>query len=267
MIDQLFVLRACYFICYFFFFNDTATTEIYTLHIVGSVRCVQETGINAEYMGVFVISHFACSQREEGPGGRGVCRDLRLEGIKIGKSLLVAQFMDETNRNMRPVDVAIEIEQMDFQQGARAADGWPNPKIGHARQWQLAQPADFDGKNAAHRQRIVLDTQVGRGEAELSPELLAMRHLTVDDVGAAQQTGRMLHVADRQRLAHGRTGHPLVINRDATHGLDGEAEALPRFVQQGEVASTPPPKTKIVANDQVPHLTTAHQYLLDELFG
>eukprot|EP00825_Cyclidium_porcatum_P012317 TRINITY_DN16427_c0_g1_i1.p1 TRINITY_DN16427_c0_g1~~TRINITY_DN16427_c0_g1_i1.p1 ORF type:complete len:296 (+),score=20.87 TRINITY_DN16427_c0_g1_i1:102-989(+) len=26
-----------------FFFNDTATTEIYTLHIVGSVRCVQET--------------------------------------------------------------------------------------------------------------------------------------------------------------------------------------------------------------------------------
>eukprot|EP00825_Cyclidium_porcatum_P050527 TRINITY_DN9040_c0_g1_i3.p2 TRINITY_DN9040_c0_g1~~TRINITY_DN9040_c0_g1_i3.p2 ORF type:complete len:137 (-),score=35.44 TRINITY_DN9040_c0_g1_i3:250-660(-) len=33
----------------FFFFNDTATTEIYTLHIVGSVRCVQET--DAEYMG------------------------------------------------------------------------------------------------------------------------------------------------------------------------------------------------------------------------
>jgi len=24
----------------FFFFNETATTEIYTLHIVGSVRCV-----------------------------------------------------------------------------------------------------------------------------------------------------------------------------------------------------------------------------------
>eukprot|EP00825_Cyclidium_porcatum_P019566 TRINITY_DN22268_c0_g1_i1.p1 TRINITY_DN22268_c0_g1~~TRINITY_DN22268_c0_g1_i1.p1 ORF type:complete len:179 (-),score=42.15 TRINITY_DN22268_c0_g1_i1:76-612(-) len=30
---------------FFFFFNDTATTEIYTLHIVGSVRCVQETVI------------------------------------------------------------------------------------------------------------------------------------------------------------------------------------------------------------------------------
>jgi len=27
-------------VSFFFFFNDTATTEIYTLHIVGSVRCV-----------------------------------------------------------------------------------------------------------------------------------------------------------------------------------------------------------------------------------
>eukprot|EP00825_Cyclidium_porcatum_P025891 TRINITY_DN28012_c0_g1_i3.p1 TRINITY_DN28012_c0_g1~~TRINITY_DN28012_c0_g1_i3.p1 ORF type:complete len:158 (+),score=43.31 TRINITY_DN28012_c0_g1_i3:106-579(+) len=31
-------------LCVLFFFKDTATTEIYTLHIVGSVRCVQETG-------------------------------------------------------------------------------------------------------------------------------------------------------------------------------------------------------------------------------
>eukprot|EP00831_Metopus_contortus_P030868 TRINITY_DN2525_c0_g1_i2.p6 TRINITY_DN2525_c0_g1~~TRINITY_DN2525_c0_g1_i2.p6 ORF type:complete len:108 (+),score=23.89 TRINITY_DN2525_c0_g1_i2:3-326(+) len=30
-------------LCFFFFFNDTATTEIYTRSIVGSVRCVQET--------------------------------------------------------------------------------------------------------------------------------------------------------------------------------------------------------------------------------
>eukprot|EP00831_Metopus_contortus_P028019 TRINITY_DN23405_c0_g1_i6.p2 TRINITY_DN23405_c0_g1~~TRINITY_DN23405_c0_g1_i6.p2 ORF type:complete len:157 (-),score=40.59 TRINITY_DN23405_c0_g1_i6:144-614(-) len=32
----------CFYFC-FFFFNDTATTEIYTRSIVGSVRCVQET--------------------------------------------------------------------------------------------------------------------------------------------------------------------------------------------------------------------------------
>eukprot|EP00825_Cyclidium_porcatum_P046977 TRINITY_DN7520_c0_g1_i1.p1 TRINITY_DN7520_c0_g1~~TRINITY_DN7520_c0_g1_i1.p1 ORF type:complete len:169 (-),score=51.86 TRINITY_DN7520_c0_g1_i1:518-1024(-) len=57
MLFMLSMFFVCFFdvlhrlVCFFFFFNDTATTEIYTLHIVGSVRCVQETGINAEYMG------------------------------------------------------------------------------------------------------------------------------------------------------------------------------------------------------------------------
>eukprot|EP00831_Metopus_contortus_P074173 TRINITY_DN67723_c0_g1_i1.p4 TRINITY_DN67723_c0_g1~~TRINITY_DN67723_c0_g1_i1.p4 ORF type:complete len:108 (-),score=26.12 TRINITY_DN67723_c0_g1_i1:192-515(-) len=36
----------------FFFFNDTATTEIYTRSIVGSVRCVQETGYQRRVHGL-----------------------------------------------------------------------------------------------------------------------------------------------------------------------------------------------------------------------
>eukprot|EP00825_Cyclidium_porcatum_P047637 TRINITY_DN7782_c0_g1_i2.p1 TRINITY_DN7782_c0_g1~~TRINITY_DN7782_c0_g1_i2.p1 ORF type:complete len:145 (+),score=17.07 TRINITY_DN7782_c0_g1_i2:94-528(+) len=43
----------------FFFFNDPATTEIYTLHIVGSVRCVQETGLNLQRPSTISIS-FGC---------------------------------------------------------------------------------------------------------------------------------------------------------------------------------------------------------------
>eukprot|EP00831_Metopus_contortus_P079631 TRINITY_DN7966_c0_g1_i1.p1 TRINITY_DN7966_c0_g1~~TRINITY_DN7966_c0_g1_i1.p1 ORF type:complete len:122 (-),score=27.66 TRINITY_DN7966_c0_g1_i1:105-470(-) len=34
----------------FFFFNDTATTEIYTRSIVGSVRCVQETDMISQIL-------------------------------------------------------------------------------------------------------------------------------------------------------------------------------------------------------------------------
>eukprot|EP00825_Cyclidium_porcatum_P043831 TRINITY_DN6313_c0_g1_i3.p1 TRINITY_DN6313_c0_g1~~TRINITY_DN6313_c0_g1_i3.p1 ORF type:complete len:125 (-),score=34.16 TRINITY_DN6313_c0_g1_i3:32-406(-) len=44
---------------FFFFFNDTATTEIYTLHIVGSVRCVQETGIGAILLGQLISAIFS----------------------------------------------------------------------------------------------------------------------------------------------------------------------------------------------------------------
>eukprot|EP00831_Metopus_contortus_P037848 TRINITY_DN297_c0_g1_i7.p1 TRINITY_DN297_c0_g1~~TRINITY_DN297_c0_g1_i7.p1 ORF type:complete len:242 (+),score=52.79 TRINITY_DN297_c0_g1_i7:87-812(+) len=38
-----------YHTTFFFFFNDTATTEIYTRSIVGSVRCVQETGVHGDF--------------------------------------------------------------------------------------------------------------------------------------------------------------------------------------------------------------------------
>eukprot|EP00831_Metopus_contortus_P034364 TRINITY_DN27408_c0_g2_i1.p2 TRINITY_DN27408_c0_g2~~TRINITY_DN27408_c0_g2_i1.p2 ORF type:complete len:112 (+),score=19.91 TRINITY_DN27408_c0_g2_i1:73-408(+) len=41
----MYCLVIVFFVFYFFFFfNDTATPEIYTRSIVGSVRCVQETG-------------------------------------------------------------------------------------------------------------------------------------------------------------------------------------------------------------------------------
>eukprot|EP00825_Cyclidium_porcatum_P000781 TRINITY_DN10314_c0_g1_i2.p1 TRINITY_DN10314_c0_g1~~TRINITY_DN10314_c0_g1_i2.p1 ORF type:complete len:301 (+),score=69.39 TRINITY_DN10314_c0_g1_i2:11-913(+) len=42
-------------ICFLFFFNDTATTEIYTLHIVGSVRCVQETVSTQSTWGIYQL--------------------------------------------------------------------------------------------------------------------------------------------------------------------------------------------------------------------
>eukprot|EP00831_Metopus_contortus_P064651 TRINITY_DN57848_c0_g1_i2.p1 TRINITY_DN57848_c0_g1~~TRINITY_DN57848_c0_g1_i2.p1 ORF type:complete len:364 (+),score=56.01 TRINITY_DN57848_c0_g1_i2:3-1094(+) len=45
------MLRLMYDLC-FFFFNDTATTEIYTRSIVGSVRCVQETGYQRRVHGI-----------------------------------------------------------------------------------------------------------------------------------------------------------------------------------------------------------------------
>eukprot|EP00825_Cyclidium_porcatum_P043130 TRINITY_DN6052_c0_g1_i9.p1 TRINITY_DN6052_c0_g1~~TRINITY_DN6052_c0_g1_i9.p1 ORF type:complete len:219 (+),score=49.86 TRINITY_DN6052_c0_g1_i9:33-689(+) len=46
----MFIMSIVCTLCFifFFFFNDTATTEIYTLHIVGSVRCVQETDPNTK---------------------------------------------------------------------------------------------------------------------------------------------------------------------------------------------------------------------------
>eukprot|EP00831_Metopus_contortus_P029447 TRINITY_DN24224_c0_g1_i1.p1 TRINITY_DN24224_c0_g1~~TRINITY_DN24224_c0_g1_i1.p1 ORF type:complete len:319 (+),score=67.51 TRINITY_DN24224_c0_g1_i1:53-1009(+) len=45
-------------VCCVFFFNDTATTEIYTRSIVGSVRCVQETGYQRRVHGSFLYEEY-----------------------------------------------------------------------------------------------------------------------------------------------------------------------------------------------------------------
>eukprot|EP00831_Metopus_contortus_P041645 TRINITY_DN32722_c0_g1_i1.p1 TRINITY_DN32722_c0_g1~~TRINITY_DN32722_c0_g1_i1.p1 ORF type:complete len:122 (-),score=30.20 TRINITY_DN32722_c0_g1_i1:55-420(-) len=42
-----------------FFFNDTATTEIYTRSIVGSVRCVQETDLIKWYNAMMDIKEIS----------------------------------------------------------------------------------------------------------------------------------------------------------------------------------------------------------------
>lgn len=175
--------------------------------------------------------------------------------------------MDETHRDVRAIDITIEIEEMDFQQGFRPADRRPDTEIGDTGKRLVAKPTDLDGKNARHRQRIVLDPQIGCRETDLAAELLAMRHLAVDDIRAAQQAGCMLHVTGQQRPANGRAGHAFTICCHAAHRLDSEAESLPGFLKKAKVASAATTKAKIIADDQMSDLATANQHLLNELIS
>ena len=189
---------------------------------LGQVAAHREGGVG-QVQGVFVISHCACSQREEGPRRHGIGRDLRLEGVEIGETLFVAQLVHETNGNMLAVDVAVEIEQVHLEQRPRATHGRPDAEVGDAGQRLVAQAADLDGENAGHRQRIVLDADVRGGETELAADLVAVRDLAVDDVRPAEQARRMFHLARRQCGANARTGHSFAVDRDTAHRLDGKA--------------------------------------------
>eukprot|EP00825_Cyclidium_porcatum_P039245 TRINITY_DN470_c0_g1_i1.p2 TRINITY_DN470_c0_g1~~TRINITY_DN470_c0_g1_i1.p2 ORF type:complete len:311 (+),score=75.07 TRINITY_DN470_c0_g1_i1:123-1055(+) len=73
---------------FFFFFNDTATTEIYTLHIVGSVRCVQETGINAEYMGRQNNSGTSLGVDLQGVGAQAAVDGVSSGGSRVGAGVV-----------------------------------------------------------------------------------------------------------------------------------------------------------------------------------
>eukprot|EP00825_Cyclidium_porcatum_P013859 TRINITY_DN17351_c0_g1_i3.p1 TRINITY_DN17351_c0_g1~~TRINITY_DN17351_c0_g1_i3.p1 ORF type:complete len:194 (+),score=30.23 TRINITY_DN17351_c0_g1_i3:76-657(+) len=67
---------------FFFFFNDTATTEIYTLHIVGSVRCVQETGQTMD-TGNKVSTRLSKIARDLNVGITTIVEFLNKQGIKM----------------------------------------------------------------------------------------------------------------------------------------------------------------------------------------
>ena len=175
--------------------------------------------------------------------------------------------MDETHRDVRAIDITIEIEEMNFQQGFRPTYRWPDAEIGDTGKRLVAQPTDLDGKNARHRQWIVLDTQIGCRETDLAAELLAMRHLAVDNVGTAQQAGCMLHVTGQQRPANRRTGHAFTISCHAAHCLDSEAESPPGVLKKAKVASAAATKAKIIADDQMSNQATTHQHLLNELIS
>eukprot|EP00825_Cyclidium_porcatum_P025928 TRINITY_DN2803_c0_g1_i9.p1 TRINITY_DN2803_c0_g1~~TRINITY_DN2803_c0_g1_i9.p1 ORF type:complete len:194 (+),score=15.76 TRINITY_DN2803_c0_g1_i9:106-687(+) len=74
------------FLFVFFFFNDTATTEIYTLHIVGSVRCVQETGTwvrSAATLARTHIKHYYVQRLLD----KGFWRKLFFGRVEVGHAL------------------------------------------------------------------------------------------------------------------------------------------------------------------------------------
>ena len=168
---------------------------------------------------------------------------------------------------MGAVDVAVEIEKMHFQQRPRPAHGRPDAEIGDAGPRLVGQAADLDGKDPGHRQGVVLDADIGRGEPELAADLVAVRDLAVDDVGAPQQACRVFHVAGCQRPAHAGTGHPFAVDRNTAHRFDSESMRGTGSLQQREIASAPLAEAKIVTNDQMASTQAVDQHLRNELVG
>eukprot|EP00828_Plagiopyla_frontata_P040347 TRINITY_DN544_c0_g1_i4.p3 TRINITY_DN544_c0_g1~~TRINITY_DN544_c0_g1_i4.p3 ORF type:complete len:111 (-),score=29.11 TRINITY_DN544_c0_g1_i4:40-372(-) len=71
-------------VCTFFFFNDTATTEIYTILFVGSVRCVQETDIGDHLIGNVYVKFVDDEDAK-------ACKD-GLTGRYYGGKLIIPEF-------------------------------------------------------------------------------------------------------------------------------------------------------------------------------
>ncbi len=197
-----------------------------------------------------------------------IAGDLRLERIQRIELRLVAQLVQEIHVDMGAVDVAVEIQQMDFQHGLQAfLDRGAHADVGRARDRLRGDARDRHGEHAGQRQALAPDLDVGGGKADGAAELLAVHDAPGNDEGAAQQSLGTLDVAARKSSAHGRAGNaePAEIHR--VHGLDHETVLASGLLQHREVSGAALAEAEIIADDQMPHRQPAHQNVLDELAG
>src|SRR6185437_4812753 len=116
------------------------------------------------------------------PGRTRIMIHLRLQCIQIVEFLLVAQLGHELHRHAPAVEIALEIEQVHFQQ--RLADlvhRGPHAQAGHARPaaFAFAQSHAYR-EDALHRTDPLAQVDVRGGKAQCAAELVAVFHLALD---------------------------------------------------------------------------------------
>ena len=162
-----------------------------------------------------------------------VAGDLRLERIEGLELRLVAQLVHEIDIDMPAVDVAIEIQQVDFQHRLHACvHGRAHADVGGARQRLRVDARNGDGKYAGQRQALAPDLDVGRRKADGAAELPAVHDAAGDDEGAPQQFLGVFDVARGKRLAHRGTGNPDAAEIHGAHRLDDETVFLPGALEK-----------------------------------
>ena len=85
------------------------------------------------------------------PRLRGIPIHLRLQGIQIGKFLLIAQLGDEFHFDAASIQIAIEVEQMRFQQRLAAVEHRSHAETGYARSRLRTKTMNSNRKDTLHR--------------------------------------------------------------------------------------------------------------------
>ena len=113
------------------------------------------------------------------PGACGlhIFGDLAAQLLKTLEALFLAQEMAQFDLHPLAVEVAVPIQDMDLEGGLRvtAFNAGPQSKVGHCLT-SLARAVQQGHINAPRRQDFVLEGNVGRGKAELAPQLSAMNN-------------------------------------------------------------------------------------------
>src|SRR5690606_14682831 len=177
--------------------------------------------------------------------------DLRGERIERIEVRLVAQLAAELDADQLSVHVAVEVEQVHFEQGpAVALHRGSRPEARHAGQRLGPEAVDPDDEDARQGGAGEGDLQVQRRKAEVTPELAPVHDVARDAVAASQQLAGACEVARGEGGAHGRAGYALAVGEHAAELLELEAPGRRRRLQRVDVARALRAEAEVVAHQQ-----------------
>ncbi len=162
-------------------------------------------------------------------------------GIEFELQLIPNAF-NELDVHFAPIKVAVEIQEMNFQQRRAVINRGPSAKTSHGR---ISTPVDAgcDRVNSVSEPVCRLKRDIRRRHAKRAPQPLARNHLARNRIVAAESARRRGEIAVLDGLADGARGESPCFVLHLLNNLDPKAELCSGFGERGR--GTGPALTKM----------------------
>lgn len=200
---------------------------------------------------------------EHAAGSDDVMPNLRFERIDRGKFLFRAKFFDKGKFYLLPVDVASEVEEMNFR--AKLRFGMLQRRtIANVQDGFVGFSTHF-GLDSIHRIRRngqMPDIEIRGRVAQLAPQLVALNHYSGGRIRAAQHLAGSVEIAIADGVANAGAADGFSVQRNRCQSVHDEFEFLTKSFEQWDIAraliseSEIAPHADAVNVSKVSHQTT-----------
>jgi hypothetical protein len=203
------------------------------------------------------------AQREA--GGIDVEADLGLKGVERRELLFRPELLDELHLDFGAVQVAAEVEEMDFEAGNGTAgvDGGAEAEVEDGEVIRVTE-TDAGRVDAVGRKFEVGEVDVGGREPEGATELPAVGDGPGEGIGAAKEFGDIGQIAVAEGCADAGRRDAFVADVDGGGLVGDEAEFASEFAQEGDVAGPTVAELEAAADGDRAQAAEAGSELADE---
>jgi hypothetical protein len=197
--------------------------------------------------------------------GIDVEADLGLKGVDGRELLFRPELLDELHFDLRTIEVAAEVEEMDFEAGNGTAgvDGGTEAEVEDGEVIGVTE-TDAGCVDAVGRKFEVGDVDVGGREAEGATELAAVGDGAGEGIGAAEEFGDVAEVAFAEGGSDAGRRDAFVADVDGGGLVGDKVDFAAEFAEQGDVAGAAVAELESVADGDRAQAAEAGGELADE---